>query len=103
MERRSDAVKKGIERAGHRALMLATGMTHKALTRPLIGVASSFTDLVPGPIGLRDRERAVEKGIHSAGGHAAIFGVPAVCDGIAMGHRGTVRAIRIFLVLCASL
>ena len=87
-ERRSDLTRKGVERAGHRALMFATGMTRQALSRPLIGIASSFTDLVPGHVGMRELERCIERGIHSAGGHAAVFGVPAVCDGIAMGHRG---------------
>ena len=55
---------------------------------PFIGIASSFSDLVPGHIGMRDLERQIEKGIHSAGGQSFIFGVPAVCDGIAMGHCG---------------
>ena len=55
---------------------------------PFIGIASSFSDLVPGHIGMRDLERQIEKGIHSGGGQSFIFGVPAVCDGIAMGHDG---------------
>ena len=55
---------------------------------PFIGIASSFSDLVPGHIGMRDLERQIEKGIHTGGGQAFIFGVPAVCDGIAMGHDG---------------
>ena len=55
---------------------------------PFIGIASSFSDLVPGHIGMRDLERQIEKGIHTAGGQAFIFGVPAVCDGISMGHSG---------------
>lgn len=55
---------------------------------PFIGIASSFSDLVPGHIGMRDLERQIEKGIHTAGGQAFIFGVPAICDGIAMGHSG---------------
>ena len=59
---------------------------------PFIGIASSFSDLVPGHIGMRDLERQIEKGIHSGGGQAFIFGVPAICDGIAMGHSGMVRA-----------
>ena len=85
---KSDAIKKGIERAGNRSLLFATGMTRKAVSRPLIGIASSFTDLVPGHCAMRDLERFIEKGIHSGGGYAAIFGVPAICDGTAMGHSG---------------
>ena len=67
---------------------MATGVSKKNMDAPFIGIASSFSDLVPGHIGMRDLERQIEKGIHSAGGQAFIFGVPAVCDGIAMGHSG---------------
>jgi dihydroxy-acid dehydratase len=56
--------------------------------KPFIGIATSFTDLVPGHVGMRALERVVENGIHAAGGHPFLFGVPAVCDGIAMGHKG---------------
>ena len=85
---RSDNVKKGIHRAPHRALLYATGVSKEGMKRPFIGIASSFSDLVPGHAGMRDLERQIEKGIHSGGGQAFIFGVPAVCDGIAMGHEG---------------
>lgn len=85
---RSDNIKKGISRAPHRSLLYATGISPKVIDRPFIGIASSFTDIVPGHIGMRDLERQIEKGIHSAGGQAFIFGVPVVCDGIAMGHNG---------------
>ena len=54
----------------------------------MIGIASAFTDLVPGHVDMRSLERQIEKGVHSNGGYAYIFGVPAVCDGITMGHRG---------------
>ena len=67
---------------------MAAGVSKKNMKAPFIGIASSFSDLVPGHIGMRDLERQIEKGIHSAGGQAFIFGVPAVCDGIAMGHSG---------------
>lgn len=67
---------------------MAAGVSKKNMDAPFIGIASSFSDLVPGHIGMRDLERQIEKGIHSAGGQAFIFGVPAVCDGIAMGHSG---------------
>lgn len=85
---RSDNVKNGIARTPHRGLLMATGVSKKNMDTPFIGVASSFTDLVPGHIGMRDLERQIEKGIHSGGGQAFIFGVPAVCDGISMGHSG---------------
>lgn len=85
---RSDRVKKGVDRLPHRSLLRATGLTSGEIGRPFIGIASSFTDLVPGHIGMRELERFIERGIHAAGGVAFIFGVPAVCDGIAMGHLG---------------
>lgn len=85
---RSDNIKKGIARTPHRGLLMATGVSKKNMKAPFIGIASSFSDLVPGHIGMRDLERQIEKGIHSAGGQAFIFGVPAVCDGISMGHCG---------------
>ena len=85
---RSDNVKKGIARTPHRSLLMATGVSKKNIERPFIGIASSFSDLVPGHIGMRDLERQIEKGIHTGGGQSFIFGVPAVCDGIAMGHDG---------------
>ena len=85
---RSDNIKKGIAKTPHRSLLMATGVSKKNMNSPFIGIASSFSDLVPGHIGLRDLERQIEKGIHSGGGQAFIFGVPAVCDGIAMGHDG---------------
>lgn len=85
---RSDNIKKGIARTPHRSLLMATGVSKKNMKAPFIGIASSFSDLVPGHIGLRDLERQIEKGIHTGGGQAFIFGVPAVCDGIAMGHDG---------------
>ena len=85
---RSDTIKKGLARTPHRGLLMAAGVSKKNINAPYIGIASSFTDLVPGHVGMRDLERQIEKGIHSAGGQAFIFGVPAVCDGIAMGHSG---------------
>ncbi len=85
---KSDNIKKGLARTPHRGLLMATGVSRKNMNAPFIGIASSFSDLVPGHIGMRDLERQIEKGIHSAGGQAFIFGVPAICDGIAMGHSG---------------
>lgn len=85
---RSDMIKKGLERTPHRALLKATGVPQSQMDRPFIGVATSFTDLIPGHVGMRDLERFIEKGIHSGGGYAQFFGIPGVCDGIAMGHKG---------------
>ena len=85
---RSDRIKKGLERAPHRSLLFATGITRSELDKPMIGVATSFTDLIPGHIGMRDLERFIEKGVHAGGGWPQFFGIPGVCDGIAMGHVG---------------
>jgi dihydroxy-acid dehydratase len=85
---RSDRIKKGLERAPHRSLLFATGVTRDELAKPLIGVATSFTDLIPGHIGMRDLERFIEKGVHAGGGWPLLFGLPGICDGIAMGHAG---------------
>lgn len=85
---RSDNIKKGVAKTPHRSLLMATGVSKKNMQSPFIGIASSFSDLIPGHIGMRDLERQIEKGIHTGGGQAFIFGVPAVCDGIAMGHDG---------------
>jgi dihydroxy-acid dehydratase len=85
---RSDRIKKGLERAPHRSLLFATGITRDELAKPMIGVATSFTDLIPGHIGMRDLERFIEKGVHAGGGWPLFFGIPGICDGIAMGHMG---------------
>jgi len=85
---RSDSIKRGIARTPHRGLLMAAGVSKKNINAPFIGIASSFSDLVPGHTGMRDLERQIEKGIHTSGGQAFIFGVPAVCDGISMGHSG---------------
>jgi dihydroxy-acid dehydratase len=86
--KRSDAITKGFERAPQRALLMGTGVPREQMDRPFIGIATSFTDLIPGHIGMRDLERFIEKGVHSGGGYSFFFGIPGVCDGIAMGHRG---------------
>lgn len=85
---RSDTIKKGIERLPHRALLYATGIPRTEIGKPFIGVATSFTDLIPGHVGMRDLERFIEKGVHAGGGYPFFFGVPGICDGIAMGHGG---------------
>jgi dihydroxy-acid dehydratase len=88
MPSRSDRIKKGLERVPHRALLYATGIPKGEMKKPFIGVATSFTDLIPGHIGMRDLERFIEKGVHTGGGYPMFFGLPGICDGIAMGHRG---------------
>jgi len=85
---RSDIIKKGLERVPHRALLYATGICQSEMQKPFIGVATSFTDIIPGHIGMRDLERFIEKGIHTAAGYPFFFGIPGICDGIAMGHTG---------------
>jgi len=85
---RSKIIKEGLERVPHRALLYATGIPRTEMDKPFIGVATSFTDIIPGHIGMRDLERFIEKGIHTGGGYPFFFGIPGICDGIAMGHRG---------------
>jgi dihydroxy-acid dehydratase len=85
---RSDTIKQGLERTPHRALIKGTGVPESEMSKPFIGVATSFTDLIPGHVGMRDLERFIEKGVHTGGGYAFFFGIPGVCDGIAMGHKG---------------
>ncbi len=85
---RSDRVKKGVERAPHRALLYATGVSKTAWKKPFIGMVSSFTDLVPGHVNMRVLERAIEQGVFSGGGVGFYFSVPGICDGVAMGHSG---------------
>ncbi|MDO9287540.1 MAG: dihydroxy-acid dehydratase [Thermodesulfovibrionales bacterium] len=85
---RSRIIKQGLERVPHRALLYATGIPKSEMKKPFIGVATSFTDIIPGHIGMRDLERFIEKGIHTGGGYPFFFGIPGICDGIAMGHSG---------------
>ncbi len=85
---KSDIVKKGIERAPHRALFKAMGYTDEEIRRPLIGVVNSKNDIVPGHIHLDNIAEAVKAGIRMAGGTPIEFGSIGICDGIAMGHEG---------------
>ena len=85
---RSDKMKKGIERAPHRSLMKAMGYTDEEIKRPIIGVANSFNEIIPGHIHLRQIVEAVKAGIRMAGGTPVEFGGIGVCDGIAMNHLG---------------
>ncbi|RQW83824.1 MAG: dihydroxy-acid dehydratase [Geobacter sp.] len=85
---RSDMITQGLERTPHRALLKGAGVPQSEMEKPFIGVATSFTDLIPGHVGMRDLERFIEKGVHTGGGYSFFFGIPGVCDGIAMGHKG---------------
>ncbi|MGC8871549.1 MAG: dihydroxy-acid dehydratase [Caldimicrobium sp.] len=85
---RSDRIKKGIERAPHRSLLRALGFDDEDLRAPLIGIANSFNEIVPGHIHLRTLVEAVKAGVRQAGGVPVEFGVIGVCDGIAMNHEG---------------
>ncbi len=85
---KSDQIKKGIERAPHRALLYAAGIDKSAMAKPFIGIASSFTDIIPGHVDMRQLERFIERGICAGGGVPFVFGIPGICDGIAMGHKG---------------
>jgi dihydroxy-acid dehydratase len=85
---KSDKSKKGLERMPNRALLYGTGISSDHMKRPFIGIASSFTDIIPGHINMRTLERYIERGVENADGTPFIFGVPGICDGIAMGHQG---------------
>ncbi|KUK75211.1 dihydroxy-acid dehydratase [Methanobacterium sp. 42_16] len=85
---RSDNITKGMQRAPHRSLLRACGVTDDEMDRPFIGVANSFTDIVPGHIHLKQIADAVKLGISQAGGVPFEFSTMAICDGIAMNHEG---------------
>ncbi len=85
---RSDRMKKGLERAPHRSLFKAMGYTDEEIQGPLIGVANSFNEIIPGHVHLRQITEAVKAGIRMAGGTPVEFGGIGVCDGIAMNHLG---------------
>ncbi|MDN5351092.1 MAG: dihydroxy-acid dehydratase [Clostridiales bacterium] len=85
---RSETVTKGVERAPHRSLFNALGMTEEEMRRPLIGIVSSQNDIVPGHMNLDKIVEAVKIGVAMAGGTPIVFPAIAVCDGIAMGHQG---------------
>lgn len=85
---RSDDVKTGVDKAPQRSLLRASGLSDEDMEKPFIGIANSWNNIVPGHIHLNKIVDAVIEGIEEAGGKAFVFGVPAVCDGIAMGHEG---------------
>lgn len=85
---KSDNIKKGIQRAPHRSLLRACGLKDQDFEKPFIGIANSFTDIVPGHIHLRELVEFVKEGIIAAGGVPFEFDTMAVCDGISMNHEG---------------
>lgn len=85
---RSDAVKKGSQQAPHRSLFNALGFTQEEMERPLVGIVSSYNEIVPGHMNLDKIVAAVKQGVAMAGGTPVVFPAIAVCDGIAMGHVG---------------
>jgi len=85
---RSDSVKQGIERAPHRSLLRALGCTQEEMERPFIGVVNSYSEIIPGHLGLRNIAEAVKAGVRSAGGTPFEVNTIGVCDGIAMNHPG---------------
>ena len=85
---RSDAVTKGIQQAPHRSLFNALGLTKEEMERPLVGIVSSHSEIVPGHMNLDKIVEAVKIGVAMAGGTPIVFPAIAVCDGIAMGHVG---------------
>ncbi len=85
---RSDAVKKGIERAPHRALLRACGLSEEDFDKPLIGIANSYIDIIPGHVHLREFVQPIKEEVRRAGGVPIEFNVIGVDDGIAMGHYG---------------
>ena len=88
MSKRSDLMTKGPERAPHRSLLRADGFTDWEMERPIIGIANSFNEIIPGHMHLDKLVDAVKAGIYAAGGTPVVFNTIGVCDGIAMNHVG---------------
>lgn len=85
---KSDEMKKGLEKAPQRSLLHALGLTQEEIDRPLVGIVSSWNEIVPGHMNLDKITEAVKMGVSMAGGTPIVFPAIAVCDGIAMGHNG---------------
>ncbi len=85
---RSDQVRCGMQQAPHRSLFNALGMTEEEMKKPMVGIVSSFNEIVPGHMNLDKIVEAVKLGVAMAGGTPVVFPAIAVCDGIAMGHIG---------------
>ncbi|MDI9644693.1 MAG: dihydroxy-acid dehydratase [Candidatus Verstraetearchaeota archaeon] len=85
---RSDVIKKGVQKAPHRALMKALGLVDEEIERPIIGVVNSWNEIIPGHVHLNRVAEAVKAGVRMAGGTPLEFNTIGICDGIAMGHEG---------------
>ncbi|AJA48336.1 dihydroxy-acid dehydratase [Clostridium pasteurianum DSM 525 = ATCC 6013] len=85
---RSDSARKGLEKAPHRSLFKALGFIDEEMERPLIGIASSYSEIIPGHMNLDKVVQAVKDGVRMAGGVPVTFGTIGVCDGISMNHKG---------------
>ena len=85
---KSDAMKKGVQCAPQRSLLHALGMTDEEIKKPMIGIVSSYNEIVPGHMNIDKIVNAVKTGVALAGGNPIVFPAIAVCDGIAMGHQG---------------
>ncbi len=90
---RSDEIKRGPQRAPHRSLLRALGVSDAEMERPFVGVANSFSEAVPGHMHLRQVVDAVKAGVRMAGGTPFEFGVLGICDGIAMNHEGMLYSL----------
>ncbi len=88
MQKRSDLIVKGPERAPHRSLLRANGLSEWEMERPIIGIANSFNEIIPGHLYLDRLVEAVKAGVYAAGGTPVVFNTIGVCDGIAMNHEG---------------
>ena len=99
----SESVKKGIERAPHRSLLKAMGLTNDQIKKPLIGIVNAQNELIPGHIHLDTIARAAKDGVLMAGGTPLEFGVIGVCDGIAMGHIGMKYSLASRELICDSI
>ena len=99
---RSDQIKKGVERAPHRSLLYALGLTDEELSRPLVGVVNSYNEIVPGHAHLDKITEAVKAGVLAAGGTPVAFPAIAVCDGLAMGHEGMRYSLITRDIICDS-
>ncbi|MBC7335751.1 MAG: dihydroxy-acid dehydratase, partial [Clostridia bacterium] len=85
---RSEVIKKGLEKAPHRSLLRALGLTEAEIQRPLVGIVNSFNEVVPGHLHLASIAAAVKAGVRLAGGTPLEFSTIAICDGLAMNHAG---------------
>ena len=88
MKKRSDLMTKGPERAPHRSLLRADGFSEWEMVGPIIGIANSFTEIIPGHMHLDKLVESVKAGVYAAGGTPVVFNTIGVCDGIAMNHVG---------------